>query len=891
AIPLSSCIYDITVELRIIGLCHINCIPLSPRTSISSIHSIHYFTRPSLLTCEQKNFLDPLTEALNNTMMMCNRRRSVDYLITLTVSLFFLDNASAFSSSRHNRFFISPTQPKAARRKLNFSRHDFFHHDEKIYGKFHGLQFQKSFFFTSSGSPQGYTRSPSTPISWTSRASPPSLYADAIWLQRRGICKAAHQGVFTPKSLPSLTQSPWSLQPSLANSATKSLYKSWSALVLSTQSSSNELTSQSTSSMNPMSSDGAKKIHPKLECTPVLRKLYDIPPKLIDFNITGITNANDNCDDEKYVTNVTVGSLPTADGSGHVLHYEVHRRIPQKMLKNDKTQGNEAKSTINDRTSKKGLTALFLHGGPGSGCFPNHVRFFSPRLYEYVVLLDQRGCGQSNPLGQVKGQGLDLLVDDIERLRIHLRDEGLLPGKVVNATEGRAFSDIPKGAQPWDLILGGSWGCTLAMAYAHRYPTNVRAMVLRGVCLFRPREIDWLFGDPTECNDSTGAPFVLCNMASKIFPDRWAEFRKGSGVDENSKLSRPQLSSPSLRSLITEPSSNAVNRLTYKKNPIPNNRRTVLQGYYHQLLGPDPLVRARAAQSWFRWEMGIYSSGFEHDNTPKNYSDAANSCSDGDRNDSDEFQTRLVTWNPITQAWSYEDARVWSNESLVSIDVNEDESNESNAESIVNESEVQRLRRYSFGLLSGKYVEDERTRLSTLDSRNQEPIQIDATYKPSSKPIHDQTAMANEKNQIFDPSSFIPAQSMLTCYYSLNDEYVVRPFNSFLSLAPPPGISFDSWYSSSLPPSPLRLLHSDDALSTKTEFQNYYPLPPCIAIQGGNDAICPPDTAIDLHQSWPQLELRIALKSGHSMYDPIIAGEIVKAVDRFGIHLILKDER
>jgi proline iminopeptidase len=64
-----------------------------------------------------------------------------------------------------------------------------------------------------------------------------------------------------------------------------------------------------------------------------------------------------------------------------------------------------------------------------------------------------------------------------------------------------------------------------------------------------------------------------------------------------------------------------------------------------------------------------------------------------------------------------------------------------------------------------------------------------------------------------------------------------------------------------------------------------YPLPPTIAIQGANDAICPPDTALDLHEVWDELELRIVMNGGHSMYDPVVAGEIVKALDRFGHYL------
>jgi pimeloyl-ACP methyl ester carboxylesterase len=64
-----------------------------------------------------------------------------------------------------------------------------------------------------------------------------------------------------------------------------------------------------------------------------------------------------------------------------------------------------------------------------------------------------------------------------------------------------------------------------------------------------------------------------------------------------------------------------------------------------------------------------------------------------------------------------------------------------------------------------------------------------------------------------------------------------------------------------------------------------FPLPPTIAIQGANDAICPPDTALDLHEAWKQMELRIVMNGGHSMYDPVVAGEIIKALDRFGIAL------
>ncbi len=112
-----------------------------------------------------------------------------------------------------------------------------------------------------------------------------------------------------------------------------------------------------------------------------------------------------------------------------------------------------------------GVPALFLHGGPGSHTRPIHRRFFDPRCYR-IVLFDQRGCGRSTPLGSTEENTTRHLVGDIEALRRHL---GL----------DRA------------LLFGGSWGSTLALAYAAAHPDRVGAMVLRGVFLASSAEIDW----------------------------------------------------------------------------------------------------------------------------------------------------------------------------------------------------------------------------------------------------------------------------------------------------------------------------------------------------------------------------------------------------------------
>jgi proline iminopeptidase len=112
-----------------------------------------------------------------------------------------------------------------------------------------------------------------------------------------------------------------------------------------------------------------------------------------------------------------------------------------------------------------GFPALFLHGGPGSRTRPLHRRFFDPQFYR-IVLFDQRGCGRSTPPGRTEANTTRLLVADMERLREHLGLERM-------------------------MLFGGSWGATLALAYAIAHPQRVAAMVLRGVFLGSRSEIDW----------------------------------------------------------------------------------------------------------------------------------------------------------------------------------------------------------------------------------------------------------------------------------------------------------------------------------------------------------------------------------------------------------------
>ena len=125
-----------------------------------------------------------------------------------------------------------------------------------------------------------------------------------------------------------------------------------------------------------------------------------------------------------------------------------------------------------------GKPVVFLHGGPGSGCNPNQRRFFDPAHY-HIILLDQRGCGRSLPLGETSKNTTDDLVSDIDKLRQHLNIDR------------------------W-LVFGGSWGSTLALTYAIAHPSHITGLILRGIFLSRDSELDWFLG-----------------QSEQFFPEAW----------------------------------------------------------------------------------------------------------------------------------------------------------------------------------------------------------------------------------------------------------------------------------------------------------------------------------------------------------------------------------
>ncbi|OXA44511.1 proline iminopeptidase [Folsomia candida] len=144
--------------------------------------------------------------------------------------------------------------------------------------------------------------------------------------------------------------------------------------------------------------------------------------------------------------------------------------------------------------NKNGLPIVFLHGGPGGGFSPRDRRFFDPKAY-HAVLFDQRGAGKSTPAYCLEENDTWSLVEDIEKLRKHLNTER------------------------W-VVFGGSWGATLALAYAEKHVERVLGLVLRGVFTLRKEEIDWFY--------QKGASFM--------FPEAWEQYLEPIPVVERSDL-------------------------------------------------------------------------------------------------------------------------------------------------------------------------------------------------------------------------------------------------------------------------------------------------------------------------------------------------------------------
>ncbi len=136
----------------------------------------------------------------------------------------------------------------------------------------------------------------------------------------------------------------------------------------------------------------------------------------------------------------------------------------------------------------EGQAVLFVHGGPGGGTDPSCSRFFDPVFY-HVILVDQRGCGQSRPLAKLEANTTDHLIEDFEAIRCQL------------------------GIDQW-ILFGGSWGSTLSLIYAKRHPERISRLILRGLFLGRQQDYEWLYS----------------HGASLFFPEAWQRFCEGRDV-------------------------------------------------------------------------------------------------------------------------------------------------------------------------------------------------------------------------------------------------------------------------------------------------------------------------------------------------------------------------
>ena len=168
-----------------------------------------------------------------------------------------------------------------------------------------------------------------------------------------------------------------------------------------------------------------------------------------------------------------------------------------------------------------GKPVVFVHGGPGGGTNPRCRCFFDPRAYR-IVLFDQRGCGRSTPHAELQENTTWDLVADMERLREHL------------------------GIVRWQ-VFGGSWGSTLALAYAQRHPERVTEMILRGIFLLRRQELEWFYQ----------------HGGDMLYPDAWETYLQA----------------------------------------IPEvERGDLISAYHRRLTSPDRAVRVAAARAWSVWE-------------------------------------------------------------------------------------------------------------------------------------------------------------------------------------------------------------------------------------------------------------------------------------------------
>lgn len=438
----------------------------------------------------------------------------------------------------------------------------------------------------------------------------------------------------------------------------------------------------------------------------------------------------------------------------------------------------------------RGVPAVVVHGGPGAGCWPNHARFFDPAHYK-IILVDQRGCGRSTPYGCLEGNTTADLVNDLEQLRRSL--------------------DV----QQW-LMLGGSWGVTLTLAYAQAFPASVLGVILRGLCLMRPREIQWMFG----------------GGAAALKPLGWTRFLQ---------------------------------------HLPPEERGDPLLGYYKRLLSPHANTRAEAAKAWSAWEMTVgFSTGHNvllWDG--QHWSEQATPAVSGQLQQQQQgVPAGVPSLPPPPQPMSHAAVgaaaaaaggllpllhRDISGSSWSSTLQQQQECTTNTTASVTLSSATAQQLTHNNNATMGRLVRPRHrkggasasaaTDRSTHTTCSSDSSQRAGAQLPAA--VQQQLAVLQVVQSCLQHRGYRDqgqAQALLEAHYSIHAAFLQQQ--------------------------PL-LDHIDRVRHI-----------PCIAVQGQWDLVCPPATAVELGQAWPEMELRLVPRAGHSMYDPAITHELVTATDR-----------
>ena len=448
------------------------------------------------------------------------------------------------------------------------------------------------------------------------------------------------------------------------------------------------------------------------------------------------------------------GRLPVSDT--HTLYYEVHGKAD-------------------------GAPALFLHGGPGAGCFQRHAGFFDPEHYR-IVLFDQRGCGRSTPKGSLEDNDTPSLVADCEALRQHL--------------------DV----EQWQVVLGGSWGVCLALSLALAHPRRVGSLVLRAVCLMRSTEILWLFGG-TGVARLQPKGFEAFSKAAQP-PQQMAQQAGGAGCGEEEALAAED--------------------------------DAILRWYAAALrgdLGDEAMGTAAAA--WGRWEMSVYglSSRMTPPPLPVSKEVATQRTERG----------ALPTCGRLPWVWQPRAHRWVCRSSCPEIELDGPA-----VERVLLDEFAERVAK-----CCGVDVRpDEPPRLPRRPSQATKVVAGAAADAPAGMAAGAAVHAAGAATAVTaappaaggaaggTPKGYVPAQARLTSHYSER-----RAF-----------------------------LGGDESIISRIAEVRHIP---CVAVQGGNDLICPPSTAIELHRAWPEMELVVVPGAGHSMYDAGLMDGVLDATDRF----------